>query len=183
MAIDLTKLFSADELSDKKLRGTLLKALKENFLKDFDYLKFRQSVHQLQAMDLDEKTSFKSAFATATTMGFTKAKLNKTAQHYLNVLDKEKRSFAEALNNQVASKVDAKKIKTTEYQKAVKTAEEKIKQLQNEIENDKTKITNIDQEIENDQLKINETRDKFLVSFDNIYESIRKDVGLIDEYL
>ena len=133
MAIDLTKLFEPSELSDKKLRGTLLKALKENFLKDFDYLKFRQSVSQLKEMDLDEKTSFKSAFATASTMGLTKSKLNKTAQHYLNVLDKEKRSFAEALNNQVASKVDAKKIKTDEYQKAIKTAEEKIKQLQTEI--------------------------------------------------
>ncbi len=182
MAIDLTKLFGSED-SDKKMRNTLLKALKENHIETFDYLKFRQAVLQLQQMDLDAATSFKSAFATASTMGLTKAKLKKTGDHYLNVLNKEKRIFAEALGNQITNKVEAKKIKATEYNSKISACESKILELQKEIEAYKTKMANIDTEIEKDQHRISETRDNFNQAFSNIFETIEEDMGLIDQYL
>ena len=68
MAIDLKKLFLGDE--QDKFSVALVKALKSSAQPGFDYLKFKQSVKTMADMNMDTETSFKSAFATASTHGF-----------------------------------------------------------------------------------------------------------------
>ncbi len=182
MTIHLGELFES-ESGDKKIRSALLKALKENHQEGFDYLKFKKALQQLKEMGLDEETAFKSAFATASTMGLTKSKLKKSSDHYLNVLKKEQRVFAEALGNQILTKIDAKKNKTESYQKEIEVCKNKIEELKRTIDLLEQKISQVDSEVEKDRDRIEKTKEDFNRSFSEIFESIEKDVSLINQHL
>ena len=86
--------------SSPKFTNILLQAMEANNLDGFDYLEYKQSLHNLAKMPMDEQTRYQSAFAAASTMGATPAKLVKTAHFYLDVLKKEEAKFAQALANQ-----------------------------------------------------------------------------------
>jgi hypothetical protein len=86
---------------DEKSIEYLTKALEKKNLPGLDYLEFKQSLGALLDMDMEETMAFKSAFATSATMGLTKEKLRKTAEHYKNVLTEEKEQFDAALEKQV----------------------------------------------------------------------------------
>src|SRR5690242_18768533 len=72
--------------SDQRIMSALLKALEENNMDGFDFLEFKNSLKALSQMPLDEATKFRSAFATASTMGVTVAKLLDSVDYYKKVL-------------------------------------------------------------------------------------------------
>ena len=78
----LKEIFGSDLGLDSKSVDFLTKALAKNNLDGFDYLEFIQSLKALADLGMDEGTSIKSAFATASTVGLTKAKLVQTGKHY-----------------------------------------------------------------------------------------------------
>jgi hypothetical protein len=86
--------------SSPKFTNILLQAMEANNLDGFDYLEYKHSLHNLAKMAMDEKTRYQSAYAAASTMGATPAKLVKTAHFYIDVLKKEEAKFAQALANQ-----------------------------------------------------------------------------------
>ncbi|MBL0078152.1 MAG: hypothetical protein IPP53_03235 [Bacteroidetes bacterium] len=94
---------------DDKIRDTLLQALADNNMEGFDYFEFKQSLATLSKMPLDEATQFKSAFATAATMGITKENLLQSADYYKKVLHKEKEKFDVAVKGQNNANVLKKK--------------------------------------------------------------------------
>ena len=98
MAIDLKNLFSVGEDVDSKSLNALLKALKNNSSAQFDFLKFRHSVLTMKNMDMNEEMAFKSAFATASTIGINKTNLLKSAKSYLLLLENRKFIHANATN-------------------------------------------------------------------------------------
>lgn len=183
MTIDLRKLFTTDAQLEKKFVDALLKALKTNALKDFDYLKFKQSVTTMQDMDMDETTSYKSAFATAATMGMTKTKLIKTAKHYKFVLSKEREQFAEALSSQMDSRVAKKKENAQALQAKIKDYERKIAQMKKEMQVFLDKTENVDAEIQVAKEKIEATKQNFVDTYDNFVSIIDEDINLINSYL
>ncbi|MEZ4920023.1 MAG: hypothetical protein R2792_13045 [Saprospiraceae bacterium] len=78
-------LFTSDNTDEKSLTF-LTQAIEKNNLPGFDYFEFKRAVSSLLQMDIDEATAYKSAFATAATMGLTKDKLLETASYYRNVV-------------------------------------------------------------------------------------------------
>ncbi|MEM1214943.1 MAG: hypothetical protein AAGJ82_04620, partial [Bacteroidota bacterium] len=76
-----------------KFTDILLSAMDKADLEGFDYLEYKKSLQSLTKMNMDEATAFKSAFAMAQTMGATPTKLVQSAQHYLNILQKEEEKF------------------------------------------------------------------------------------------
>lgn len=95
---------------DQTILDTLFKSLSDNNLQGFDYFEYKQSLKTLRGM-LDEQTAFKSAFATAATMGITKEKLLETANFYVKVLEKEKEKFDEAARSQGGATIEQKRKK------------------------------------------------------------------------
>lgn len=184
MKIDLKKLFaSRKEDADARMHATLIKAIKENARDDFDYLKFKQSVLTMKDMNMDEETSVKSAFATASVMGLTKEKLLKSAQRYKVVLDKEKEEFAKALKNQIAHNVDGKRVEAERLIKEIEHHKRKIEQLQKEIEAYQNKIDSVEDVVAEAKSKIEGTRDRFKSTYDDLYEQIEDDMITFDKYL
>lgn len=175
--------FGAHHGLDERSMESLVGALERENLPGFDYLEFKQSLERLQAMDIEEEVSFKSAFATASTMGLTKEKLLKTAAHYKTVLDKEKKSFDAALKNQIKAKVDGKRkevemlrTKLTEYEAKI----EELKKLKSAAE--KT-ISEADATIEAAQESINDVRQRFEATLKALQNQIDQDVIDIDRFL
>lgn len=183
MQIDLKKLFNQGDGSNEKLHQTLLKALANAHIKEFDYLKFRQSVSSMMDMDMDKVTSVKSAFATASTMGLTKDQLLKTAYHYQTALNKEKEKFAGALKNRIANDIDGKRIEAQKFVKEIESHKRKIEQMQKEIAAYQKKVDSVETNVAAATKKIEATRDGFKVTFDNLYEQLETDIQSIEELL
>lgn len=183
MAIDIKKLFDTDVNTDTKSRNALLKALKDNAETQFDYLKFKHSVLSLIDMGLDTEKAYKSAFATASTMGLSKSNLLTSAKKYSGVLSKEKRHFTEALNNQITGRVEKKKAELGKYEQRLSNNKSKIEELLKQNELLEQKIDQVKQDLAGNNNKLKETNDNFQVALDEINKSILTDIGYIEDYL
>ncbi len=183
MTIDLKKIFASEHDVDPKIHNALIRALKDAHQDGFDYLKFKQSVINMMNMDMDETTSIKSAYATASTMGLTKTKLVSSTKHYKNILSKEKQSFAEAMRKQLAEKVEGKRTQTEKLAKKIEDYKIKIQKMRDEMALYQQKIDNVDEEVAKAKAKIEATRDKFQVTYDSVEEILLEDMAKIDRII
>lgn len=183
MSDKLKDLFAQAAGTDDKSLSFLMKALSENDLSGFDYIQFKQSVAALEKMDMDEETAFKSAFATAATMGLTKGKLIETAGYYRNILIKEQDNFAKALSNQLVTKVDAKKKDVEKLKYQIDKNKEQIKKLQDEIATYLDQVESTEASIVEEDNRITATKEKFEQTHKAVLAIVDDDVMNINKYL
>ncbi len=183
MTIDLNKLFNPNNDLDTRSTNALLKAIGDGHSSDFDYLKFKQSIQSLSAMNMDASAAYKAAFATASTMGLTKDRLIKSANKYLGILSNESVSFSDALKSQIDANVNSRESMISQLEARIAENKSKIKELEQQISLFQQKIDNVDSDIEQAQLKINTARDKFKKSFETINNTIKQDIEHINLYL
>lgn len=183
MIKDTKAMFGNHHGLDERSVESLVKALERENLPGFDYLEFKQALYALQQMNMDESTAFRSAFATAATMGLTKEKLLKTADHYKNVLAKEKQSFDQAMQGQIVQRVEGKRKEVLLLEKKVEEYRAKIAQLQAEIIKAEQTIADADSNIEAARLSIEDVRDKFESTYKSIVTQINLDIEDIQQYL
>jgi len=183
MVIDLRALFPETKSLDERSVSALLSALKVGFSDKFDYLNFKQSIQSLSEMGMDQATQFKSAFATAKTLGITKEKLEYSAKAYLVILQKEKESFAEALKKQLYNKVEGKKDELSKIKNRIAENERKIEALKKENATLQEAIDNADEHVMIAREKIGKTRDSFASAFDSLHQTINSDLELISKHL
>lgn len=167
---------------DAKITETLFKALSDNNLQSFDYFEFKQSLKTLRGM-LDEPTAFKSAFATAATMGITKEKLIESANFYLKVLAKEKEKFDAAAKSQGAGTVDAKRKDIEAAKKSITEKSELIRKLTDEISAAQAKINELQAFIIQAESKISETSQNFVASYISVSSEITSDIEKIKQHI
>ena len=182
-AIDLRQLFDVPQELDKRSSDALIRAIKENYLAEFDYLKFIQSVKTLISMGIDEETAFKSAFATAKTMGFSKDAFKKSLKHYMNVLAAQRESFAEALKRQRADKLTDRSSKNLEIKKKIESHREKIAKLSEEIRVLEEKLENSDKTMSEEREKLELVTTNFVKSFEYLDNKLKKDLELFEKYI
>jgi chromosome segregation ATPase len=179
----LKKLFdSADELN-AKAKEFLLTAISKNNKTGFDYLEYKQSLAALKDMEMDELTAFKSAFATASTMGVTKDQLLNSAEFYKSVLSKEKTQFDDALQRQMKQKVENRRNERGKLEEQIKIYKQKIKQLQEEIDKQQKRIDNTESEIEEAKASLGETKNNFDSTYIALVNAIDSDMSNIKNYL
>ncbi len=183
MSTDIQKALSISSELDKKSRDFLSKALASNGKQEFDYIKYRKALNAILEMGLDESTAFKSAFATAKTMGLTKTSLANSAKSYLSVLMEEKSKFDEALANQVKTKVASKAEQVQKLETRIDEMRQKIAEMEKRIEEHKAKIDAADEEVEKEKQKISETQQRFESTFEAFVNIIKADLTNVSEYL
>lgn len=179
----LGELFGTNHGLDEKSVQFLTGALERNNLPGFDYLEFKLSLRAMDKLGVDETTAFKTAFATASTVGLTKEKLLKTAQHYKSVLSTERQQFEEAMQKQVQQKVDAKKTEVEKLRIQVEEFKKRIKQLEDKINSSQEVIDTADQTINEAKSKIESTRDGFESTLQSLMNEIKIDIERINNYL
>lgn len=168
---------------DDKIIDTLFQAIENSNLNGFDYLEFKRSVKGLEKMVADEATRFKSAFATASTIGITMDKLVETADYYAKVLDKEKSQFIQAAKDQSEHLIDNRK---KELQHLLKSLEEKkkmIDEMQNDLIKGEERIRQIQDGIKSATVNIENTKKNFETSWSFLKEQIITDIEKIKTYL
>ena len=167
----------------KKFTDVLLKAMNENNLEGFDYLEYKQSLNSLKKMQMDEATRYQSAYAMAQTMGATPAHLVNTAQHYIDILQKEENKFEEALASQKNKQIGSKQQEIQKLDDAVKAKAQQIKKLTMEIEAHQKKSESLKKEISNASIKVENTKNDFFASFQNLVSQIKQDMENMKKYL
>jgi chromosome segregation ATPase len=175
--------FGAHHGLDERSMESLVGALERENLPGFDYLEFKQSLERLQELNIEEEVAYKSAFATASTMGLTKDKLLKTAAHYKKVLDKEQVSFDAALNNQIKAKVDGKRKEVATLRKRLTDYEAKIQELQKLKSAAEKTISEADATIAAAQESINDVHQRFEATLKALQNQIDQDVTDIERFL
>lgn len=183
MVIDLNELFPETKDLDKRSVQALLTALTKAFTNDFDYLNYKKSIHALSLMEMEESMKFKSAFATAATMGVTKSKLLSSAKKYNQVLHDEIESFSDALKKQMYSKVEGKKDELNKIKERILLNERKIEELKKENITLQEAIDNADEHVALAKAKIEKTKTSFVQAYETIKNTIDKDITLINSYL
>lgn len=184
MVTDLRDIFKNTEGLDEKSLNALLRAIKKIYDNNsFDYLKFKQAVSSLSNLNMDNVTSYKSAFMTASTMGLSKDSLLKSANKYIYALQSERESFAEALLGQKDLKIDGRKAEVDDLSKKIESHKAKIKELEREISIFQNRIDTVDQDVEAAHTKIESTKQKFLKAYDVISKEIQEDITSITQIL
>ncbi len=176
-------IFGGLDQLDKKSVSFLLKAIQENNLPGFDYLEFKQALKGLRDMNMDDNTAIKSAFTTGKTVGLSKAKLISSAEHYRQVLIKEKQQFDTALQKQLDQRVHGRKKEKGTLTQKIAGYEKKIKELETEILKIKDRLGRADAEIEDAKSKINGTKDKFETTYQSFIGEIDRDLDLLKSVL
>lgn len=178
-----TKTTKVEGTLNEKIMTKLLTVLSDNNVEGFDYIEFKNSIKALETMQMDEKMKFRSAFATAQTIGLTLPKLLDSISFYQKVLNKENDIFLKALNNQVNVKVGDKKKELHDFNKMIEDKTLQIKELQDEIIKHKKVQSALKVKIEEDTNQIEKTRRDFETTFYKLMHQIKEDAKKIKEYL
>lgn len=169
--------------SDQRIMSALLKALEENNMDGFDFLEFKNSLKALSQMPLDEATKFRSAFATASTMGVTVAKLLDSVDYYKKVLMAEKDKFNKTLQDQMNDNVTAKEKQADTLTDTIKKKSDTIAQLTREINAHQADLLKTKSSIAEAKVKIDTTKDNFQSTYNSLIKQINDDAAAIKNYL
>lgn len=180
---NLSDLFGKDHGLDEKSIRFLTNALEKSNLPGFDYIEFKQSLLALDAMNMEEEVAVKSAFATASTLGLTKAKLLKTAEHYKKVLMNEKVQFDAALQKRVQERIGSREAELEQLKKQIAQYQAKIAELEQMITKNQETIESQDDIIQREKDKIESTKDGFELTLQSLVNAIDKDVETINLYI
>lgn len=179
----LKQLFGTHHGLDEKSVNFLTKALEKNNLPGFDYIEYKQSLGALSAMDIEGATAFKSAYATAQTVGLTKEKLLQSAEHYKKILNKEKEQFDAALEKQIYQRVKSKMDEVAKLRKQIEQYKAKVQELEQKIAASQGTIDKADETIQAAKDKIEGTKQNFEYTLQSIVNQIDKDIENINLYL
>ncbi|MDH7447727.1 hypothetical protein [Aquimarina sp. 2201CG14-23] len=174
---------SSEGVLDTKIVEKLLQAIEKNNLDGFDYLEYKKSLKALEKMPMDEATKYRSAFATAATMGVTLEKLLKTTNFYIGVLDKENEQFLGAFKSQFDNKVSGREREIAQFESIIKEKSEQIKKLTEEIAKHQQQIGDLKAKVEESNSKINKTQNDFKVSYDHLKSQFTEDIVKMQKYL
>jgi hypothetical protein len=161
----------------------LLGVINQSNQSGFDYIEFKNSLKALEKMGLDEKTMYRSAYATAQTIGVSVPNLVSSIDFYKKILHKENSEFSNALNVQVNAKVADKEKEIEGYKSMIVEKEKQLALLTQEIEKHKQSIQTLSSKIETDRLQIDKTKSDFVVTFDFIMQQLDGDAKKIKEFL
>jgi hypothetical protein len=169
--------------ASSKFTNILLQAMEANNLDGFDYLEYKNSLHNLAKMPMDEQTRYQSAFAAASTMGATPAKLVKTANFYIDVLKKEEAKFAQALANQKDKQIGDKSQLIQQHDNLVKEKAKQIERLKKEIADHQAKSEQMKKSISAATVKVETTKNNFVASYNLVLSQIKRDIENMKKYL
>ncbi len=168
---------------DPKIIEKLLQEVEKNNMEGFDYFEFKKSLKALEQMPMDEATKYRSAFATASTMGVTLDKLLSSAKFYVGILDGENKKFTTVFESQISDNVDGKEEEIVQLEATIKEKAAQIKLLTEQIAEHQEQIGKLAQKIKDSKVKISETQNNFMVSFNFLKAQFDEDISKMQQYL
>ncbi len=170
------------QVQDKFLE-VLFAALQSNNAEGFDYLEFKDFLRSLANVPMEDSTRFKSAFATAQTMGATKDNILSSARVYMELLAKEENKFQEALSGQRDKNLTGKQHEIKKLEQTIQDKQAEIEKLKTDIESHRKQIVTLENEINTASEKLAQTADDFAATYHALLGQIQNDVKNIETHL
>lgn len=168
---------------DDKIIEELLLVVEKNNIEGFDYFEYKQSLKALEKMPMNEATKYRSAFATAATMGITLEKLLESAEFYLGILDSEDEKFTTSSEKQRKENIGGKEQKILELKASIEEKRLEIQRLEKEISKNEGQISDLERDVKVERVEIEKTRNNFKVSFDYLRKQFTDDISKMKQYL
>jgi CRISPR/Cas system-associated endonuclease/helicase Cas3 len=168
---------------DQRIFESLEKAMEENNQQGFDFFEYKNSLKTLVGIIPDEATRYKSAYATAATMGVTVDRLLQSAAFYKSVLEKERDNFTRAVNQQVDLNVTAKQKEAERLQTLIAQKGEQIRRLTEEIAAHQEELAKAQGIITEATTRIEATKNNFHFTLEAVMDQIQADMQNIERYL
>lgn len=168
---------------DVKITEKLLSAIDQNNLDGFDYLEYKNALKALEKLPMDEATKFRSAYATAATIGATLEGLVKSAKFYIGILDKENQTFLSSYDKQVKQNISSKEDDLVEFDNIIKLKSEQIMILTQEIQKHQREIEQIKAKLTESKQMMQSTQENFRTSYLTLRRHLEEDVVKMEEYL
>lgn len=178
-----TNIPSVEGSFENRIAESLFKALEANNIDGVDYFEFKNSLKSLASLPMDEATRYRSAFATASTMGLTLPTLTSSAGHYLKVLEGERKVFLNSVSHQNTTNVIGKEKSIDDLNKQVADKSATIKRLTEEIHQHQLQMEKIRSEIASAKNQIAQTEANFNNTFVSLTAEINDDISKINTYL
>lgn len=166
-----------------KFLNVLFDALEANNQDGFDCMEFKDFLRSLANVPMDDTTRYKSAFATAQTMGATKENIVNSAKQYLEVLSKEESKFLEALQGQKERNLTGKQEEIKSLEQTIRAKEAEIEKLKADLETHRSSITTLEQEINAASEKLAQTANDFEATYQTLQGQIQEDIRQIESHL
>lgn len=166
-----------------KLFEVLFRALQESNQQGFDYMEFRDFLKSLENVPMDDATRYKSAFATAQTMGATREIILRTARHYLEVLVREDAKFQEALKSRKEADLIGQQGQIKDLEQLIRQKEADIQKLTQEIEEHRGTIRQVEASINAAAVRIEQTAADFSVTYQMLADQINTDIRQVETHL
>lgn len=179
----VTSLPNAKGQVQDKFLEVLFDALQSSNQEGFDYLEYKDFLRSLANVPMDDSTRFKSAFATAQTMGATKEKILSSARQYITILEKEETKFQDALTGQKDRNLTGKQDEIKKLEKTIQQNEADIEKLKAGIEDHRKQITTLENEINAASEKLTQTANDFGATYQALLSQIEDDVKNIESHL
>lgn len=157
--------------------------MEENNQQGFDFFEYKNSLKTLAGIIPDEATRYKSAYATAATMGVTVDRLLESAAFYRSVLEKERDNFTRAVNQQVDLNVTAKQKEAERLQTLIAQKGEQIRRLTEEIAAHQEELAKAQGIVTEASSRIEATKSNFHFTLEAVMDQIQADMQNIERYL
>lgn len=131
---------------DPQIRQTLIDSLNASRMGGFEYLKFAATLEEMKAMNPDEAIRFKTVFVMAKQFEIDKSKLIASAQHYIQVLQRDLQQFRDAIPNKQATTIGVWEARISVVDKEVASRNEQILKLNEQVQKLNAEIAQFQQE-------------------------------------
>jgi len=171
---------------DRKFIDHFAELLEKANLPGPDYFEFKQALKSMEGLGLNEEKQFQVSWASFKAMaaGITDtAVLTTSANHYGNVLNKDRENFLKDVEKATDDRIGSLKQESKKLQEDTKTHAQQIMDLQKKIDASNDRLEKINDEIQEQTDKINTNRDSFDLTYQSMVDQINADVEKISRYL
>jgi len=177
------EMIEKDGTVDNDIIEQLLLEVEKNDLEGFDYFEYKKALKALEKMPMNEVTKYRSAFATASTMGVTLEDLVKSAEFYVAILDAENEKSTVDFEKKITESVGKKEEEITQLKNTIQEKKALIKKLTEEIAQHENKISDLKYKVKDSKKELTENKNNFKVSFDYLKSQFTIDIARMKEYL
>ncbi len=144
-----------------------------------DYYEFWKMMETLEAAVPDETVRMTAVFSTLKIQGLSKDMLINSAEKYMQVVDKDKQEFQNAVNTKVLGEIESRKSSVEALEKKNKADHEMILKLTKEINDNQQKITSLKKEVIDEEAKINSNKNGYNIACDAMLAKLSGDMQKI----
>ncbi len=172
-------------------RATLSQGVIDKFEKHFevlfdnvnlpgpDYYEFWKMMETLEVAVPDEAVRMNAVFSTLKVQGLTKETLVSSAEKYLEVVEKDKIEFTNAVSSKVLGEIEGRKNAITSLEDKNKQNAELIQKLTAEINENTQKITSLKKETIDEEAKINNNTNGYNLACGAMLAKLTSDIQKI----